>query len=229
MSSMPGAQTADGTWGQPGCWRQTGVYGNRCCPDLALYLHCRNCPVYATAGSAVLQRPVPEDYLRQWTEYYSKERRMRPSTPSSAVPFRVGPEWLALPTECLQEITERRPIHSIPRSPPIVLGLANIRGELLICISPAHLLGLSHIPPRNFLRTGYHRLLVLFWAGRRFGLPVDEVQGPYRFYAEDAKEPPAALTKSDAVYAESLLQWQERTLVLLDPDLLCSALNRNLT
>ncbi len=167
--------------------------------------------------------------MNHWTEHYAKESKVRQLRPLSAVPFRVGAEWLALPTQCFQEITEWRPIHSIPRSTAIVLGLANIRGELLICISLGHLLGLAHISPRSALRTAYQRLLVFYWMGRRFGLPVDEVHGPHRYYAEDAKPPPAALAKTDTAYAESILEWRERRLVFLDPDLLCSALNRNLT
>ncbi len=213
----------------PGCWRLTGVYGNRQCPDLARHLHCRNCPVHAKAGLEVLNHPLPAGYVQHWTEHYAKECSFRQFAPSSAVPFRLGSEWLALPTECFQEITERRPIHSIPHSAPIVLGLANIRGELLICISLGHLLGLAHVPPRNLLRGGYQRLLVLYWMDRRFGFPVDEVHGPHRFHAEDVKPLPLALAKADATYAESILSWQERTLVLLDPDLLCSAMNRNLS
>jgi chemotaxis-related protein WspD len=212
-----------------GCWRSIGVYGNRACPELASWVHCRNCPVYSRTALEVLNRPLPPGYLRQWTEYYAMEAKPRRLTASSAVPFRIGSEWLSLPTKCFQEITERRPIHSIPRARPMVLGLANIRGELLICVSLGHLLGLPDIPPRNFFRANYERLLVLSWLGRRIGFPVNEIQGPHRFYIEDVKPPPAALVKAHAAYAESVLSWRERTLVLLDPDLLFSALNRNLT
>ncbi len=213
----------------PHCWRRIGVFGNAQCPELARLAHCRNCPVHAQAGLELLNQPAPDGYLRECTELYAREPRLKQLTPSSAVPFRLGSEWLALPTECFQEITERRLVHSIPRAAAIVLGLVNIRGELLICISLGHLLGLANMPPKNIFRAKYHRLLVLNWMARRVAFPVDEVQGPHRFYAEDVKPPPAALVKANAAYAESVLHWQERTLVLLDPDLLCSALNRNLT
>lgn len=217
------------TQGVAGCWRGIGVYGNGTCPELASHVHCRNCRVHARAALEVLNRPLPAGYLRHWTEHHAAESRPRRLAASSAVPFRIGSEWLALPTKCFQEITERRPIHSIPRARPMVLGLANIRGELLICVSLGHLLGLPDVPPRNFFRANYERLLVLSWLGRRIGFPVNELKGPYRFCLEDVKPPPAALAKANAAYAESVLQWRETTLVLLDPDLLFSALNRNLT
>jgi len=32
------------------CWNFIGIEGDRSCPQLATYTHCRNCPVYSTAG-----------------------------------------------------------------------------------------------------------------------------------------------------------------------------------
>ena len=226
VSNSPAVPAA--TPGSPGCWRTVGVYGTGACPDLARYVHCRNCPVHGRTGLEVLNRPAPEGYQAQWTEHYAKAGKARASSSSSAVPFRLAAEWLALPTECLQEVTERRPIHSLPNARQTVLGIANMRGEVLICISLGHLLGPAGIQPRNILRTSYERLLVLNWAGQRVGFPADEVQGPHRFHAENVKPPPAALARANPAYAESVLQWRDRTLVLLDPDLLFSALNRNL-
>ncbi len=212
-----------------GCWRTVGTYGDRSCPELASWAHCRHCPVQEEATREVLNRPLPEGYLRHWTEKYARETPPGRSPSTSAVPFRIASEWLALPTRCFQEVTERRPIHSLPRSGTVVLGLANMRGELLICVSLGHLLGLANIPPRARIRSHYERLVVLYWAGHRIAFPVDEVQGPYRFYAEDMKPLPGALAKANPAYAESVLQWRTRTAVLLDADLLFSALNRNLT
>jgi len=211
-----------------GCWRLIGVFGDRRCPELARHVHCRNCLVYAKAAMEVLDQPLPRGYRQQWTEHYAQERKPRHFSSSSAVPFRVGSEWLALPTHCFQEVTERRPIHSIPRSHGMLLGLANIRGELLLCVSLGHLLGLVDTPPRNLVRVNYNRLLVVSWMDQRFGFPVNEIQGPYRFYVEDLNPPPAGLAKANAGFAASVLQWRDSRLVLLDPDRLFSALNRNL-
>lgn len=62
----------------------------------------------------------------------------------SFVVFRIGPELFALPTQVLHEVAESRGIHSLPhRRHSVVLGLVNIRGELLICVSVGRLLGLD--------------------------------------------------------------------------------------
>ncbi len=183
----------------------------------------------AKAGLQVLQRPVPPGYIREWTEHFAKAPSGQQVSVSSAVPFRIASEWLALATQSLQEITEWRPIHSIPQAPPVVLGVVNIRGELLVCVSLGHLLGLADVPPRHLLRTHYGRLLVVQWSDRRIAFPVDEVQGPHRFFAENVQPAPSVRAQVQTAYAESVVEWQQRRLVLLDPDLLFSAVNRNLT
>jgi chemotaxis-related protein WspD len=220
--------TAQRLPGNPGCWSEIGVYGTSACAELEAHVHCRNCPTYAKAGLELLSRPLSAEYRREWSAHFAQPRTPRERSTTSAVPFRIGSEWLALPTRSFQEITERRPIHSVPHTRQMVLGLANIRGELLICVSLGHLLGLPNVPPRTILQAEFRRLLVLNWNGRRAGFPVHEVHGPTRFYPEQVKPTPAMLARSNTVFTESLLHWGQKTLALLDPDSLFSALNRSL-
>ena len=133
-------------------------------------------------------------------------------------------------TQAFQEVAEHRPVHSLPhRQRGIVLGLVNIRGELLICVSLGHLLGLEHAPSGQTVRRTYDRLLVIGWDGNRLVFPADEVRGIHRFQMSEVKEPPATLAKSDSSYTQGLLSWSGRTVGLLDADRLFSSLNRSLT
>jgi hypothetical protein len=54
------------------CWNQIGVTGDRSCEELKSYMHCHNCPVYSAAGRGLLEREVPPEYLKQWTEILSE-------------------------------------------------------------------------------------------------------------------------------------------------------------
>jgi Chemotaxis signal transduction protein len=64
----------------------------------------------------------------------------------SIIIFRLGNERLALPVNILQEVTPPYAIHSVPhRSNSVFLGLINIRGETLLCISLRDLLGLEPV------------------------------------------------------------------------------------
>jgi len=212
------------------CWDDIGVQGDATCPELQQVIHCRNCPIYFKAGIQLLDRPLLPDYRRAWTKHFAQEKKLASPARHSALLFRINSEWLALPTAAFQEVAERRPIHSLPhRQQGIVLGLANVRGELLICISLSHVLGLVRGPLHETPRKTYARLLVAQWDGQRLVFPVEEVRGVLRFETPELQEPPAILAKSRLSYTHSILQWQDRLVGLLDADLLFSSLNRRLT
>ena len=211
------------------CWNSRGVFGNSSCPELEQFIHCRNCPVYSAAGAQLLHRHLPAEYRREWTQHYGKVREERRGATVSAILFRLGEDWLALPTQLFQEVAERRCIHSLPhRRQGVVIGLANVRGELLICISLGHLLGLEKLPSREILRTRYDRLLVVSREGHRLGFPVDDVSGPYRFVPSDLKSPPATVSKSSPTFVQYLVYWRERAAGVLDPEAIFRALERRL-
>ena len=183
-----------------------------------------------TPAVQLLDRPLLPQCRREWTEHFAQPKKLAAPARTSALVFRINAEWLALPTQAFQEVAERRPVHSLPhRRQGIVLGLVNIRGELLICVSLGHLLGLERTPSGQTRRRTYDRLLVANWDGNRLVFPADEVRGIHRFQMSELKEPPATLAKSNLSYTQGLLPWQGRTVGFLDADLLFSSLNRSLT
>jgi chemotaxis-related protein WspD len=137
------------------CWNRIGIAGDRSCPELETHIHCRNCPVFASSARAFFDRPAPERYLAEWTQWLAGS----PMTVSleagasaalsnrdlvSVLIFRLGREWMAFPTQAIAEVTVPRPIHRIPhRSNAILIGLVNLRGQLQLCISLHGLLGLE--------------------------------------------------------------------------------------
>jgi chemotaxis-related protein WspD len=211
------------------CWSEIGVYGDQSCADLKKFVHCRNCPAYSTAGVQLLNRPLPADYRREWTAHFARQKQAAPQRNASAVLFRINTEWLALPTPAFQEVAERRRIHSLPhRRRGIVLGLANVRGELLICVSLGHLMGMERLPSPDKLRATHNRLLVVHWDGSRLVFPVDEVAGVHRFNLQEMKLPPATVAKASVSYTQGVFYWQDHAVGFLDSGSLFPALNRSL-
>jgi chemotaxis-related protein WspD len=81
------------------CWNQIGVAGDGTCPELEKVIHCRNCPVYSAGGRHLPEREPPEDYLREWTRALAEEKdEDKAADTLSVLIFRLGQEWLALPT-----------------------------------------------------------------------------------------------------------------------------------
>jgi chemotaxis-related protein WspD len=132
------------------CWNQGGIWGEASCPELAQVVHCHNCSVYTQAGRRLLEREAPPGYVEAWTALVTQtktENSQRDYTDLLSVfIFRLGAEWLALPSGIVQEATRPNPIHTVPhRSDRIFLGLVNVRGALLLCISLRHLLGIEDV------------------------------------------------------------------------------------
>jgi chemotaxis-related protein WspD len=212
------------------CWNEIGTQGNASCPELANFVQCRNCPVHARAAVLALNRPLPSGYRDEWTERFAQTAGASPAIRNSAVIFRVGLEWLALPTHVLQEFAEHRPVHSIPhRRQGILVGVVNIRGELLLCVSLGRVLavdeGVRAEPPQKV----YDRLLVVHWDAQRLVFPVDEVHGIHRYYTEELAAPPATLARSGVSCADGVLPWRGRSVGLLNADQLFLTVNRNLS
>lgn len=211
------------------CWARIGVMGDQSCEHLARHVHCRNCPVYAAAGERLLDRALAPDYRHDWALHFASPKlRLTPGS-VSLVLFRIGPEWLALPTSAFQEVVERRKIHTIPhRRRNTLLGIVNVRGELLVAVSLARVLGIEHTLKSDAVRTRYERLLVATWDSQRVVFPVDEVYGVHRCDPEQLREPPATLAKSGASYTQSVLHWEGNLVCCLNTGLLFPALSQSI-
>jgi len=206
------------------CWNRIGVRGDKSCPVLAAHAHCRNCPTYSAAAATLLDREWvgPPDLAT--TSHLAEAISAGEAETQSAVVFRVGAEWFALSTMVLDEIVGVRAIHSLPlRRNPALLGLANVRGELVACVSIARLLFGDAAP----LPQG--RLIVIRHAGSRLAFPVDEVQHTHRYRPDELKAVPATIAKSASAYTRGVFSWRGRAVGALDEHILLDALGRSLT
>ena len=207
------------------CWKRIGVWGDRSCPELKEYLHCRNCPVYAAGAARLLDAAVSESYLAAHATHYAQAKRDSRQGTHSAVIFRIAREWFALSTAVFREVAPLRPVHSLPhRRDRIVTGLANIRGELLVCVSLTATLGLADEVGKGHTA----RLAVVNREGDRFVFVADEVAGIFRYEAADLGVVPATLAHAHATYTRGMLTWSERPVGVIDDQLLFFTLNRSL-
>jgi chemotaxis-related protein WspD len=207
-----------------GCWKAIGIYGDASCVQLVQHIHCRNCPVYASAAAQLLNVEVPGRYTQEWTQHIAADKPTPPVETLSVVIFRVAAEWLALPSAIFKEIAGDRLIHSLPhRRNGALLGVANIRGELLVCTSLQYILGVDTVAAGENVR----RMLVIQQNNDRTVCPVDEVHGIERFQLQDLKQVPATLAAAAVTYTKAVLSWRRRSVGLLDADLLFHALNRS--
>lgn len=209
------------------CWNRIGIHGDRSCPLLVEHIHCRNCSVYSAAATRLLDRYAlaQEQRVSVQSEELANDVKTR-----SIVVFRLGEEWLGLPTRCLVEVSPLQAIHSLPHQRSrALLGVANVRGALVACLSFVELLGLdASVAPASAARV-IARMLIVSAEGGPVVVPVDEVDGIHAIEARllDAASIPAQNT--NARFTRGVVQWKDRSLRLLDEEQLLSAVNRSLT
>ncbi|WP_066736368.1 chemotaxis protein CheW [Cupriavidus sp. D384] len=208
------------------CWRRIGTGGDRSCPRLNDHLRCRNCPVYAQAAVTVLDSLSAGslwDSTAGNAETADTVGRDRTAAQSLLI-FRVGDEWLALPTAALGEITAPVPVHSLPhRRHAALIGVAAVRGVLLTCVSLALLFGAPEGAGQQTTRC-----LVLGQGRNAIALPVAEVAGVEHVPRLALLPLPATLTRASSRYTQALFEHAGRSVGLLDADLLRQALSRSL-
>jgi chemotaxis-related protein WspD len=213
------------------CWNRIGVRGDGSCPELRQYVHCRNCPVYSAGAAALLDADAPASYCADRTAHFAAPAPVGDGETRSVVIFRVASEWLALPTAVVIEVSNLLPIHSLPHRPSgVVLGLASVRGELLVCVSLRQIVGAEPLAAASVERndSAYKRLLVLRREAVRVVCPVDEVHGIHRFHPRELKDLPTTVAKATVTYSTAILAWRGHSVGTLDDQLLFYTLKRSL-
>jgi chemotaxis-related protein WspD len=214
-----------------GCWNTIGVRGDRSCPELTQYTHCRNCPVYAATAVKLLDVEPTPDYITSWTWHFATPHTVNERDTQSVVIFRIGTEWLALATSAVTEVAGVRPVHALPHHRGgAVEGLASVHGELLIVVSLARILGLesSGEPGQSGRRAAQQRFLVVRRDEARVVFRADEVHGIQRFHPRELKPVPSTVARSTATYSKDLLPWNGHSVGVLDDQLLFYTLKRTL-
>jgi chemotaxis-related protein WspD len=232
MSERPDTASRVDRTGINDCWNVIGVRGDGSCPELTQYVHCRNCPVYSDGAAKLLDAYAPENYLTDRTAHFAAATAdAEDGETRSVVIFRVASEWLALPTAVVVEVANLLPIHSLPHRPNnVVLGLASVRGELLVCVSLGQVVGAEPAAAagKGHRSSIYRRLLVIRRDAVRVVCPVDEVHGIHRFHPRELTGVPTTVGKATTTYSTALLPWQGHTVGTLDDQLLFYTLRRSL-
>jgi chemotaxis-related protein WspD len=212
------------------CWNRIGISGDRSCPELERFIHCRNCPIFGTAATRFFSRPAPPGYLDEWTRLLAAPTTASDRQALGLLIFRLNSEWLALRTQVVVEITATRPMHRVPhRSSSTLLGMVNLRGQLQLQVSLHGLLGVdapageaSHATEGGLAVKP--RLVVIKRDGTTWVFEADEVVGVLRFERSELKPVPATLANTASSFSQSVVHWHDRSVGFLDDQRVFAAL-----
>ena len=209
------------------CWNRIGVYGDKSCPLLPQHIHCRNCAVYAAAATRLLDRYA---FVQDEQEFAAPQALEHAHATRSLVVFRMGGEWLGLATRCLDEVAPLQSIHSLPHQRSrALMGVANVRGALVPCLSLVELLGLDPTVSVTTAQRVMPRMLIVAAPGGPVVVPVDEVDGIHTIEERVLTAASLSGDHASAIYTRGVLQWKNRSLRWLDEEQLLGAITRSLT
>ncbi len=211
------------------CWKETGIFGDGTCPELTKLIHCRRCPIYAAAGRRHLDRELPTGYLEERATVMAQPKETGAAGNLSVMAFRLCGERFALKTIFFQEAAEPSTVHTLPlKVNRVFRGIANINGELLLCLSIADLLELTAEVGPDAPPVAYERMLVVGRDSQRFVFPVEQILGVHRIAQEDLGEVPATVSRSTRSLTRGIFMLNGRPVGLLDEERLFPAMTRSL-
>lgn len=198
-----------------------------------------------TASACLLQRPMSAEYLAEQTDQLATSLPQTSAGATlSAMIFRLGREWFALPAGLCVQVLPPVPAHSLPhRSNSTLLGVVNVRGQMLLKVSLMDILGLSdraavsyapgspETPTERAKGKIYPRMMVVKKSNGEgesdvWVFEVDELDGIHAIW-HDQIEAVAAGIKTDAIACTSkVFVWQGHRVNFLDDGQLFDALRQ---
>ena len=178
----------------------------------------------AQAARLLFDRDIAAGILSEWTAQTALPKDQSDLRRAAALLVRAGEEWLGLPASIVETALPVGTVHCVPYlSSPVFLGLANVDGELLPCVSLAALTGaepdLSPVRPR---------FIAVSLAAGRFVLLVDEAAGTCGYDPETLASPPDTLARSPHPIVRAMVLLEGRSAGITDEESLGQALLRSL-
>lgn len=142
-----------------------------------------------------------------------------PAASRQVLTFCLGAETYGVDILRVQEIRGWSPVTKIPKSPPHVLGVLNLRGSIvpIVDLRVRFSLERAEFTPLTVIIV----LSIMTTTGRsEFGLVVDSVSDVVDISANDLKETPNLGGRLNSDFIQCLATVAERMLILLDVDAL---------
>ena len=133
--------------------------------------------------------------------------------------FTLGDESYAFPLERVREVVKPGPITPVPSIPEHILGVMNLRGEILPVLDPKRLLGVGVGTP-----TPQGRIIVVKAPGMSVGLLADGVEDAIEVKGS-MESPIANLPERQARYIQGQVNHEGLLVGVLDVDTLLERRN----
>ena len=129
--------------------------------------------------------------------------------------FKVGKEDYGLEIEKVQEVIRMRTIKKLPRSPHFVLGVMNLRGNIIPVIGLRQKFGLDPLEKGDFTR-----IVVVNHENKLVGMVVDEVNKVINVPEENIEGNPEVVRDSTRALVRGVAKLEDQVIILVQLDYL---------
>jgi purine-binding chemotaxis protein CheW len=127
------------------------------------------------------------------------------------VVFSLGREEFAVEVTQVREIMRMEEITRMPKSPPFVEGIINLRGQIIAVVDLARRLNLESAD-----RGIDTRIIVVEAEEIKVGMIVDSVSEVLRISGKEVEANPTLATDMSAAYLQGVVKQDNRLIILLD-------------
>jgi purine-binding chemotaxis protein CheW len=127
--------------------------------------------------------------------------------------FHAGDLFLGIEVEQIQEVLQDAVISAVPKAPPAIRGLINLRGQIVTAVDLRTRFGL---PERGVEDSS--TILVFDGADELLGLVVDRVGDVVEVEDDRFEEPPDTLRSDSRPLIRGAYKLEDRLLLVLDAD-----------
>ena len=126
------------------------------------------------------------------------------------VSFTLGPETYGIESSFIREVYPLKDFSPLPGIPPYVLGIINIRGQILAVVN---LKKFFNLPEKGIGEL--NKVIILRDEQMEFGILADTIQGEETIEVEDIKAVPEAVSEIGSEYVKGVTS---RNLIVLNAE-----------
>ena len=130
--------------------------------------------------------------------------------------FYLNDEACGLSIDLVYKIIPYGNITDVPFSPDFIMGITNLRGEILAVLDIKKFLGISSEESDDYSLKKDKSIIITNYLGKLIGLFVDKVLGVITFENEEIKLPPKTITSKLGNYVNGVGGTGESFTVLVD-------------
>jgi len=129
------------------------------------------------------------------------------------VSFKVGDEEYAIDIMKIDNVSEMLKIMKLPGLPSFIMGVANLRGEVIPILDMRKKFALESKADHST-----DRIIVVYLGEKKVGVLVDEVREVLTLQDDQLEEPPSTGGAVGARFISAIAKLEDRMLMILDID-----------